>query len=394
MSFVDTLNEQMQEKFVPFANKLSTQRHLKALRDGMVATVPLSILGGVSLIIATPPFNPNQTDASNIFTNVLRAWFDWAQVHGPTVRLPFFMSMGLMGLFIVFGIASNLAEQYNLPRLEAGVISTVVFLLVCSPAQSAVPLRLITQDLAFEEISTMGVWSIPTANLDARGIFTAIIVSFVCVEVMRLLKVKNIQFKMPEGVPPSIASSFNAILPLFICVIGFYGLSIFIQSIRDGQLIPQVIMTLLAPAMSGLDSFVGIAFIVFLSQLFWFFGLHGAQITQFVRLPFMSAYIVANAAAFAAGEQMQHYFTQPMWSYMIGIGGGGSTLALCFLMLKAKSSQYSQLGKIALIPSIFNINEPLIFGTPLVLNPIMMAPFLFVPVINAMLAYFFMYMGW
>lgn len=153
-------------------------------------------------------------------------------------------------------------------------------------------------------------------------------------------------------------------------------------------------MTLLAPAMTGLDSLIGICLITFLAQLFWFFGLHGASITQFVRLPFMSAYIIANATAFQNGEPLQYYFTQPFWSYIIAIGGGGSTLALAILMLKAKSVQMKQLGKLSIVPSLFNINEPLIFGTPLVLNPIMMIPFLFVPVINAISGYVFMYFGW
>lgn len=108
----------------------------------------------------------------------------------------------------------------------------------------------------------------------------------------------------------------------------------------------------------------------------------------------MSAYIIANATAFSNGEPLQHYFTQPFWSYIIAIGGGGSTLALAILMLRARSAQMRQLGKLSIVPSLFNINEPLIFGTPLVLNPIMMLPFIFVPVINAIAGYTFMYFGW
>lgn len=394
MSFMDTFNQLAEKSLLPIANKLAAQRHLTALRNGMVSSIPLSILGGGSLIIATPPFNPEQMTQKNIFTGFLSAWYDWAQANAYALKLPFMMSMGLMGLFIAFSIAHNLAEQYDMPPLDASIVSTVTFLLVTSPAFSGVPLDKLAENMAAEEFGQLGILSLPMQYLDAKGIFTAIIVSIVCVEIMRILKEKNIRFKLPDGVPPAIAASFDAILPLFLCTGLFYGTSLIIQNLTGGDLIPALIMKLLAPAMTGLDSLAGICLITFLAQLFWFFGLHGASITQFVRLPFMSAYIIANATAFSNGETLQHYFTQPFWSYIIAIGGGGSTMALAILMLRARSAQMRQLGKLSIIPSLFNINEPLIFGTPLVLNPIMMLPFIFVPVINAIAGYTFMYFGW
>lgn len=394
MSFMDKFNSFAEKNLLPIANRLANQRHLTALRNGMVSSIPLSILGGMSLIIATPPFNPSQTTSSNFFIDFLKAWYEWAQANAYALKVPFMMSMGLMGLFIAFSIAHNLAGEYGLPQLDASIVSTVVFLIVSAPAFTGVPLDKLAENMSAEEFGGLGILSIPAQYLDAKGIFTAIIVSFGCVEVMRILKEKNIRFKMPDGVPPAIAASFDAILPLFLCVGGFYGISLGIQNLTEGKLIPAVIMELLAPAMTGLDSLVGICLITFLAQLFWFFGLHGASITQFVRLPFMSAYIAANAVAFTQGEPLKHYFTQPFWSYIIAIGGGGATFALCLLMLRAKSTQLRQLGKLSIIPSIFNINEPLIFGTPLVLNPIMMIPFIFVPVINAVFGYLFMNLNW
>lgn len=394
MNFMDSFNRIAETRLLPIADKLANQRHLTALRNGMVSSIPLSILGGISLIIATPPFNPSQTKADNFFVDFLRGWYEWAQANAYALKVPFMMSMGLMGLFIAFSIAHNLAGAYKLPQLDTSIVATVVYLIVSAPAFTGVPLDQLSAKMTAEEFSGLGIMSIPMQYLDAKGIFTAIIVSFGCVEVMRLLKEKNIRFKMPDGVPPAIASSFDAILPLFLCVGGFYGASLLIQHLSDGKLIPELIMQILAPAMSGLDSLFGICLITFLAQLFWFFGLHGASITQFVRLPFMSAYIVANATAFAQGQAPQHYFTQPMWSYIIAIGGGGATLSLCILMLSAKSTQLRQLGKLSIVPSIFNINEPLIFGAPLVLNPILMVPFIFVPVINAIVGYLFMNMNW
>ena len=355
MNFMEKFNQVAERSLLPIANKLSRQRHLTALRNGMVSAIPLSIMGGASLIIATPPFNPEQMKSTGFFTGLLSAWYDWAQANAAALKLPFMLSMGLMGLFIAFSIAHNLAEEYGLPALDVSIVSTVTFLIVSAPSHIGVPLDKLSEKITAEEFGGLGVLSLPM---------------------------------------PAIAASFDAILPLFLCVGLFYGISLGVQNITQGQLIPEIIMQLLAPAMNGLDSLFGICLITFLAQLFWFFGLHGASITQFVRLPFMSAYIVANATAFSSGEPLKHFFTQPFWSYIIAIGGGGSTLALAILMIFARSQQMRKLGRISIIPSIFNINEPLIFGTPLVLNPIMMLPFIFVPVINAIFGYAFMYFGW
>lgn len=296
------------------------------------------------------------------------------------------MTMALMGLFIAFSISYHLAKKYEMPSLNAAVVSTAVFLIVSAPTTSAVPANLITGGKSATDLLALAGSYIPTTYLDAKGIFTAIIVSIGCVEIMNFLFKKNVRIKMPEGVPPAISSSFDAILPLFICVIIFYALSLFVQNI-SGQLLPSMIMTVLAPAVSGLDSLVGICLITIIAQTFWFFGLHGASITQPIRLPFMQMYLITNIAAYSAGKPLVHFFTQPFWSYIIALGGGGATLGLCILLLRAKLVELRTLGKLSIGPAIFNINEPIIFGLPMVLNPIMMIPFIFVPVVNSIIAY-------
>ena len=107
-------------------------------------------------------------------------------------------------------------------------------------------------------------------------------------------------------------------------------------------------MTVLAPAISGLDSLVGICLITMIAQVFWFFGLHGASITQPIRLPFMQMYLIANISAFSAGQPIVHYFTQSFWSYVITLGGGGATMGLCILLLRSKSAELKTLGKLSI----------------------------------------------
>lgn len=305
------------------------------------------------------------------------------------LQLPYNMTMALMGLFIAFAIAYHLAEEYEMPKLNSAIVSTAVFLIVSAPTTSAVASNLIVDGKSATDLLALAGNYIPTTYLDAKGIFTAILVAIGCVEIMHFMFKKDIHIKMPEGVPPAISSSFDAILPLFICVIIFYGLSLVVQNF-SGQLLPSMIMTVLAPAISGLDSLVGICLITMIAQVFWFFGLHGASITQPIRLPFMQMYLIANLSAFSAGQPIVHYFTQPFWSYVITLGGGGATMGLCILLLRSKSAELKTLGKLSIGPAIFNINEPIIFGLPMVLNPLMMIPFIFVPVINSIIAYGFM----
>lgn len=386
MNFIEKFNEIANKTLVPIANKLGNQRHLAAIRDGMVVAIPLSILGGFCLIISTPPFTPKSLPDWGVISDLLIGWYNWAQANATALRLPYNMTMALMGLFVAIAIAYHLAKRYEMSGLNAAIVSTTVFLLICAPTTTAVLTSAISEGANTNDLLAQAASFIPTTYLDAKGIFTAIIVSIGCVEIMRVMLKKNIRFKMPEGVPPAIASSFDSILPLFVCMGVFYGLSLIIQNI-SGELLPSLIMTILAPAISGLDSLLGICLITIIAQTFWFFGLHGASITQPIRLPFMQMYLMANITAFSAGESIVNFFTQPFWSYVITLGGGGATLGLCILLLRSKSVELKTLGKLSIGPAIFNINEPIIFGLPMVLNPLMMIPFIFVPVINTIIAY-------
>ena len=239
MNFMEKFNELANRTLVPIANKLGNQRHLAAIRDGMVVAIPLSILGGVCLIISTPPFKPETLPNWGFITDMLNGWYNWAQANKAMLQLPYNMTMALMGLFIAFAIAYHLADEYEMPTT------------------SAVASNLIVDGKSATDLLALAGNYIPTTYLDAKGIFTAILVAIGCVEIMHFMFKKDIRIKMPEGVPPAISSSFDAILPLFICVIIFYGLSLVVQNF-SGQLLPSMIMTVLAPAISGLDSLVGI----------------------------------------------------------------------------------------------------------------------------------------
>ena len=221
MNFMEKFNELANRTLVPIANKLGNQRHLAAIRDGMVVAIPLSILGGVCLIISTPPFKPETLPNWGFITDMLNGWYNWAQANKAMLQLPYNMTMALMGLFIAFAIAYHLADEYEMPKLNSAIVSTAVFLIVSAPTTSAVASNLIVDGKSATDLLALAGNYIPTTYLDAKGIFTAILVAIGCVEIMHFMFKKDIRIKMPEGVPPAISSSFDAILPLFICVIIF-----------------------------------------------------------------------------------------------------------------------------------------------------------------------------
>lgn len=389
MNFMDKFNAMADKYLLPFANKLAAQKHLKAIRDAMVSVVPLTIIGGLFLIVASPPVDPLRMKGTNIFYKLLLAWYDWSKKYSYELKLPFYMTMGLVGLFVAIAVGYSLSKEYKLNTLSGSILSGTVFLLLSAPSKAAVVLSSVGNNVNKEAISKLAQQMMSINYLDAKGIFTAIIVGIVSIEIMKFLKDKKITIRMPEGVPPAVSASFEVIIPLLVNIILFYGLSLTIQN-ATGKIIPEFIMTAMAPTMKAIDSSIGIFIISFISQGLWFLGLHGPAITSPIRLPFMDTHIMINAQNMMNGEALPHVFTQPFWSFIMLIGGSGATLGLVFLLIRSKSSHLKSVGRIGLLPAIFNINEPLTFGLPFVLNPILAIPFIFTQGINAVIAYFLM----
>ncbi len=359
----------LEERLMPVASKLSEQRHLKAIRDGIMSTVGLTIIGGISLIIAFPPVDPARTEATNIFKKFLLGWYSWASANMDAILTPYNMTMAIMALFAAMAIAYSLAKEYQkqmeIDPLSSAVISGVVFLLISAPAADD---------------------SIPMTYLDAKGLFTAMIVGLITVEITRILLVKGVSIKMPEGVPPAVSASFTALVPMIVNVILFYAVNLILLR-TIGFNIPQTIMKALTPALNAADSLWFILIIIIITHLLWFAGVHGAAIMGTITAPFFTQNIMANAAQRVLGQPMEFIWTEPLWAMVVVLGGSGATLALAILMLRSKSSQLKTVGRIGILPGLFNINEPILFGTPIILNPMMFIPFILVPCINGIVGY-------
>ncbi|MBO8165144.1 MAG: PTS sugar transporter subunit IIC [Brevibacillus sp.] len=340
--------------------RLAEQRHLRAIRDGVISALPFIIIGSFFLIIAFPPVPADWAIAQ------------WAKEHVLEILIPYRLTMFIMSLYIAYGIGHNLAKSYNVDPLAGAQIAIAAYLLTIAP----------------KVMDGVG-YVLPMTNLGGHGLFVAMLSSIFAVEILRICKQKNITIKMPEQVPPSLIRSFEALIPVAIVIVLMTMITVVL-----GLDLHSLVDKLVAPLVQAGDSLPGILIPVFLITFFWAFGIHGVSIVGTIARPLWEVYLAKNAEAVAAGETIPHVAPETFYQWFIWIGGSGATLGLVICMLFFSQSKYSRtLGRTAVVPGIFNINEPVIFGVPIVLNPTMIIPFVLTPLITATLSYFATVLG-
>lgn len=369
-------NQMLEEKVMPIAGKIAGQRHLQALRDGIILTMPLIIIGSIFLILGFIPIKGYPEFMASTFGD---AWMT-------KLLYPVSASFDIMALIAGFGIAYRLAEQYKVDALNAGAISVAAFIL-------ATPyFTMFTPEGATEAVQVGGVISM--AYLGSKGLFVAMIIAVLSTEIYRYIIQKNIIIKMPDGVPPSVSKSFVALFPAFVVIFVVWVLRLLIEN-TSFETLHNVVGKLLQEPLSVLGgSLIGALIAVFLVQLLWSTGLHGASIVGGVMGPIWLAQTDANRMALQAGQELPNIVTQQFFDIFIYLGGSGATISFAFMMLfMAKSQQSKQLGRLAIGPGIFNINEPITFGAPIVMNPLLIIPFILTPLALVITTYIGMSTG-
>lgn len=355
----------IEEKIAPLANAMGSQRHMKAVRNGIISTLPLTIVGSFFVIFLNVPIN---------------GYSDFIAPFKDALDVPFRYTVGIMSIFATFGIAYHLAKSYKLDELSSGFLAVTAFLI-----SSAVPVRVAK---SIEGVISGGRW-MPIGALSASGLFGAIVAAIISVEIFKIMKEKNIVIKMPDGVPPAVANSFSALLPTVVIILLFWGLRYGLK-FDISMFLSELIMPLKS-TLAG-NSLLGGLLTVFLIVFFWVLGIHGPAILGPVIRPIWDTSIAENMEAFANGvpaHQLPNIFTEQFLQWFVWIGGAGSTLALVVLFMFSKSKYLKQLGRLSFIPGLFNINEPIIFGAPIVMNPILCIPFIIAPLITTTLSYIF-----
>ncbi|API93397.1 permease IIC component [Virgibacillus pantothenticus] len=350
--FVDFLENKLS---APMA-RLSEQRHLLAIRDGVISALPFIIVGSFFLIFAFPPLPQDW------------AITQWATEHAAEILIPYRMTMFIMSLYIAFGIGYNLAKSYKVDPLSGAQIAVAALLLTLTPT-------------ALDELGFV----LPMQYLGGHGLFVTIIVSILAVEIFRVCKHKKITIKLPESVPSSVSRSFEALIPVAIVIILMSTITVLM-----GVNLHHLVDKLVAPLVTAGDSLVGVLVPVFLITFFWSFGIHGVSVVGSIARPLWEVYLVNNSEAVADGAStIPHIAPETFFQWFIWIGGSGATLGLVIAMLLFARSKYMKnLGRATIVPSLFNINEPVIFGAPIVLNPLLIIPFIITPIVTATLAYF------
>lgn len=353
----------MLEKIEAIAGAIGSQRHLRALRDGILLSMPLIIIGSFFLILGNLPING--------YTDWL-AKIELAPVFNKIVN----GSFGLMAIIAVFGIARSLADHYEVDGVSAGVVALASFVIV-------------TPDVVAKTGS-----GIPYAFVGSGGLFVAILIGLISAEVFRFFVQKNFTIKMPEGVPVAVEKSFAALIPGFMVIL-VWSLVYLLLGLAGVDNIHTLLTGILGKPLGALGSSLwGTLIIIALNSLFWFVGIHGANTINPVIQPIWLQNTDANRIAFQAGHALPHIVTNEFMMNFVWMGGGGTTIGLVIcLWLFARSKNNKAMGSLSVAPGVFNINEPVLFGLPVVLNFKLLIPFVLTPMITAVITYFSMATG-
>ncbi|GIN61871.1 PTS system oligo-beta-mannoside-specific EIIC component [Robertmurraya siralis] len=362
--------ERLSKYLVPIAGKLNNNRFLSVLRDAFMLAFPLTIFGSIFVVLTNLPFLEKIMSAG--------ALANFKDMFGIASSA----TMGIMSVFVVFGIGYYLSKSYEVEAIFGGAISLVSFLLL-------------TPFIVTLEGGEVVSGVIPLDRLGAKGMFLGMITAFLATEIYRRIVQKNITIKMPPGVPPAVAKSFAALIPAIITLTVFLMINVLVTQLFNTNLHDIIYNAIQAPLVGLGSGIVPTLVAVFFIQIFWFFGLHGQIIINSVMDPIWNTLMIENYEAYQAGAALPHIISKPfMEIYTVGMGGTGMTLVVVFAMLAfMKSRQLKQVGKLAVGPGLFNVNEPVIFGLPIVMNPIVIVPWIIAPMVVTLVSYFAMSIG-
>ena len=356
------------DKIFPAIMNVITSRPLTAVKDGMIATISLTIIGSIFLLLANFPYLPIQQffidmGVKDHMMQVYRATFN------------------LISVVAVFSVAYNYAKNAGKEGLGAGILAVITFMILIPHTVSAASG---TETLTIANVFPMGYTG-------SKGLISALIIGALTGMEYDYFLTKGFTIKMPEGVPPNIANSFAALIPGTVLFTAAFAINVFFVNFMGSTAVDFIYKVIQTPLMGFSDSLVGVIVFSTMVSLLWWFGVHGASLVGGITSGIVTANMLANQAVLDSGAALTSanaavYTTQvdAMWR----ITGSGITFGIVFAFLFfAKSDQFKTLGKLAAPSALFNINEPILFGTPIVLNPKLFLPFIYVPVVAAVASY-------
>lgn len=333
----------MNKYLTPIAKKMDNQPQLSAIKKSMVAMTPILIIGSLCLI---PEAIANmigvETAIGQFIVNNLDNFY-----------LPFYLTIGMMGLYVCLSITYFLGEHYKLYVPGAMVLGAVGYLLLT---------------FNFTEDGGMNI-----RYLGTKGLFIAMISGILAVQLYNWCKKKNFTIRMPESVPDFVSRSFE-LIPTTVIIVGVFAIIRFTSLAVFDVLPPEILTKFLSPLVGSLDNPFVFAFITFLGCLLFFFGIHPSVLSP-ITAPIAAQFLAENIEAMANGQLLPHFYTGGMVSAFANFTGTGVTFGLVFWFILSKNKAYKRVGQVSIIPALFGINEPILFGAPIVLNPTFFLPY-------------------
>ena len=395
---MNKLMESIEKYLLPIASKISNQKFLVALRDAFIGTMPVVMTGSIALLL-----NAFLVDVPEQFGNTsIPQTFSWfVDVN----NLIFKGSLAIVSLLFIFSLGVNVAKIYKTDTLSSGIVALSAFIIAISNsitksiqfpnADGQVLSELFkgVKDIAVEgnnlSVTVSGI--IPGAQINSNGYFTAILIGFIACIIYSKLMNKNWTIKLPDTVPPAIAKPFMSIIPGFVAL---YVVAIFVYAFNKitGQLLIDWIYKVLQTPLLGLSqSFIAVILIAFLTQLFWFFGIHGGNVMAPIMEGLFGITLLANMEAFQNNQPIPYLWTSVSYGAFVWYGTLGLLIAILW---KSRNSHYKEVAKLGIAPVLFNIGEPVMYGLPTVMNPILFIPFLLSPSLMAAVSYLVTTLGW
>jgi PTS system cellobiose-specific IIC component len=365
---MNKLQETIEKYGLPIADKIQGNRYISAITNGFSMILPIIMMGAIFTLLSSLQIGPYQDFVS---ATGLKTVFSYAGS----------FTTDLLALFTVYAIAYQftIGRGYQKDAAFVAPISMVMFLIL-------IPMG-VSKTTEAGEVVNIGA-ALSTGFLGSKGIFTAILVGIISPTIYLFFIERKIVIKMPDSVPPTVAKSFSALIPGFVLLFIFSLIRYGFSFTSFGDFNSWLYALLEKPLAAITNSPVSFIILIFVCQLLWSLGIHGYMVIrpflQMVYLPLA----VDNLAAYAAGETIPNIICYYNWATFVAVGGCGGLVGLAILMaFCSKSQRYKTLGKISLPSVICNINEPVIFGAPIVLNPVFFIPFLFVPIVSFILSY-------
>lgn len=361
--------DKLESIFMPLAEKIGKNKYLISIRDGFLLTTPLLIIGSFFLLIANFPIN-NWTEF-------------WARFFGENwtayMAKPTSATFDIMAILAVVGIVYSFSRELNVDKLSGAAVAVVSWFIL-------MPYKVTDGSVTLN--------GIPLDWVGSKGIFIGIITAFVSVHIYAWVIKKGWIIKMPKGVPPAVTQSFAALVPSAV-VLGVFFLVNSLLALTPYDNAFNFIFKFLQQPLLVLGNTLGAVLVAMgFQHFFWFFGINGGSIVGSIMQPILTPLSMENLSAFQAGNPLPNVINQQFYDLFTTFGGAGSTLSMLIAMIiVCRSQRIKNLSKISVVPALFGINEPVIFGLPVVLNPTILIPFLLTPLINILISYFSMVSG-